>query len=115
MSTIENKNYDETRIAEEIVSVLPEGVVRALSTDRRSIRFAVRAEGLKLRTIVLNRASLRRLIDDPLRAVKMEYLQRDLLASVNRAEFRYPRANRIAQHLAAKLRLPLSIKVACGV
>jgi hypothetical protein len=83
---------DETRVAEQIVGVLPSGVARALSAERQTIRYAVRGDGMKLRTIVLNRESLRRLIDDPLRDVKIEYLQRDLLAAAaQRSEFQYPR------------------------
>ncbi len=86
-----NKHYDETRMAEEIVSILPSGVAREFSAERDAIRYAVRAEGMRLRTIVLRRASLRRLIDDPARDVKLEYLRRDLLdASAHRTEFRYP-------------------------
>lgn len=86
------RKYDETRMAEEIVSVLPAGVARALSDDREVIRFAVRGEGMKLRSIVLNRASLRKLMNDPARDVKIEYLQRDLVgAAGQRSEFRYPR------------------------
>ena len=86
------KSTDETRIAEEIVSVLPEGVARALTSDRETIRYAVRAEGLKLRTIVFIRESLRRLLHDPARAIKVEYLQRDLVQNAGRrGEFRYPR------------------------
>ncbi|HKR65972.1 MAG TPA: hypothetical protein VJZ00_19730 [Thermoanaerobaculia bacterium] len=85
---------DETRIAEEIVSALPHGVARALSTDRETIRYAVRAEGLKLRTIVFVRESLRRLIDDPIGAIKVEYLRRDLLRNAQRRnEFRYPHSH----------------------
>lgn len=83
---------DETRMAEEIVSILPAGVARQFSAEREVLKYAVRAEGLRLRTIVLNRASLRRLIDDPARAVKVEYLQRELMeAAAKRSEFRYPR------------------------
>jgi hypothetical protein len=86
------KSNDETRIAEEIVSVLPAGVARALTSDRETIRYSVRAKGLKLRTIVFLRESLRRLITDPARAIKVEYLQRDLARSAERrGEFRYPR------------------------
>lgn len=85
-------NTDETRIAEEIVSVFPAGVAREFSSERGTIRYAVRAEGMKLRTIVLNRASLRKLADDPAREVKVEYLQRELVAAAGqRSEFRYPR------------------------
>jgi len=89
---MKNRKFDENQIAEEIVSVLPAGVAREFSFDRRAIRFAVRDANLKLRTIVLSRESLRRLIDDPAGAIKIEYLQRDLLAAAEqRSEFRYPR------------------------
>jgi hypothetical protein len=99
MSTM--KMMDETKVAEAIVSVLPEGVVRVCSDDRESIRYAVRAANLALQTIVLSRASLRRLADDPQRAVKIEYLQRDLLRSASRrAEFQYPRPNRVLAKVA---------------
>ena len=89
---IMNESHDEIRIAEEIVSVLPAGVARALSADRETIRYAVRGLNLKLRTIVLRRASLRRLLEDPARWVKVDYLRRDLLRSAGRRrEFSYPR------------------------
>jgi hypothetical protein len=102
-SKTNSKNYDETRLAEEIVSVLPTGVARALSTDRQAIRYAVRAKGLKLRTIVFIRESLRRLIDDPLRAIKVEYLQRDLMQNAGRrGDFQYPRPHLHPARFAAK-------------
>jgi hypothetical protein len=83
---------DEIRIAEAIVSVLPAGVARTCSSDRMAICYTVRADGLKLRSIVLKRHSLRRLADDPAIAVKIEYLQRDLIKTATvRTEFRYPR------------------------
>ena len=83
---------DESRIAEEIVSVLPAGIARACSPEKHTIRYSVRAEGMKLKTIVFSRESLRRLLEDPHRDVKVEYLQRDLLAAAaQRGEFRYPR------------------------
>lgn len=83
---------DESRIAEEIVSVLPADIVRACSPDKHTIRYSVRADGMKLKTIVFSRESLRRLLDDPAREVKVEYLQRDLLhGSARRSEFHYPR------------------------
>jgi hypothetical protein len=83
---------DESRIAEQIVSVLPADIVRACSPEKHTIRYSVRTEGMKLKTIVFDRASLRRLLDDPARAVKVEYLQRDLLESASRRnDFRYPR------------------------
>jgi hypothetical protein len=86
------KKLDESRIAEQIVSVLPAGVTRACSSDRDTLRFAVRAADMKLRTITLNRRSLRRLAEDPARDIKIEYLQRELLQTASlRTEFAYPR------------------------
>ena len=89
---------DETKVAEQIVSVLPAGsVVRACADDRGAIRFAVRTASAKLRAIVLSKASLRKLILDPLREVKIEYLQRDILRSLKRrAEYRYPHADSLS-------------------
>ena len=60
MSTSSTK-FDEARLAEEIVGVLPaESVVRICSEDRDSVRFAIRAESLKIRSVILSRASLSR-------------------------------------------------------
>ena len=91
----------ELRVAEEIVSVLPAGsFMRCCSDERSAIRYAVRSNGLKLRSVVLSRASLRRLIDDPAREVKIEYLQRDLLRGANRrSEFSYPRSSCLSRVL----------------
>ena len=105
-----NRKLDENRIAEEIVSVLPAGVLRACSAERDVIRYAVRSDRFKLRTISFSRASLRRLLEDPARSVKIEYLQRDLLSSAGRrADFRYPRLVRFS---APSLRRPLAMSVA---
>ena len=103
---------DESRIAEEIVSVLPADVVRACSPEKHTIRYSVRAEGMKLKTIVFNRASLRRLAGDPACAVKVEYLQRDLLESAGRrSEFRYPRlhVHAIMPRRWAPLGMPVAV------
>ena len=90
------KTNDETRVAEKIVSVLPAGVARLCSDDRESIRYAVRGLGLKLRSVVFSRTALRKLLSDPVGAVKIEYLQRDLLRSApRRAEYEYPRKSRL--------------------
>ena len=100
---------DESRIADEIVSVLPAGVARACSPDRNSVRFSVRAVGMRLQTIIFKRSSLRRLAADPQRDIKIEYLQRDLLASAERrAEFRYPRLVGVARLLPARFGLPIA-------
>ena len=71
--------------------------MRLCSEERDAIRYAVRAPELPIRSIVLGRASLRRLINDPTGTVKIEYLQRELRdAAEHRAEFRYPRRVRRA-------------------
>lgn len=83
---------DEIGIAEAIVSVLPAGVARELSPERDTLRYSVRGDGMKLRTIRLRRSSLRALASDPARDVKIDYLRRELAhAATQRAEYRYPR------------------------
>ena len=90
------KSMDETRLAEEIVSVLDEGAVRVCCDDRESIRYAVRAPGLKLRSVILSRPALRRLLFDRNGLIKIEYLQRDLLrCATTRTDFTYPRHSAI--------------------
>jgi hypothetical protein len=88
---------DETKLAQEILTVLPQGsVARYCSDDHDSIQFAVQAADLKLRSVVFRRASLRRLLTDAARGVKIEYLQRDILRNaVRRAEYRYPRLSHL--------------------
>ena len=86
------KKMDETKLADEIVGVLDPAVVRVCSEVRDAIRYAVRGKSLKLRSILLRRDALRKLLTDPARSVKIEYLKRDLLrATMQRIEFRYPR------------------------
>jgi len=86
------KGMDETKLAEEIVSVLEPSALRACSPERDVIRYAVRSGALKLRTIVFSRAALRRLLSDAAALVKIDYLKRDLLRTADqRAEYRYPR------------------------
>jgi len=86
------KNMDETKLAEEIVSVLEPSALRACSPERDVIRYAVRSGAIKLRTIIFDRAALRRLLHDAAGLVKIDYLKRDLLrTATQRAEYRYPR------------------------
>ena len=106
----QSRMNDENRIAEEIMSVLPAGVARACSPEKHNIRYTVGGDELKLRTIVFSRASLRRLLDDPARDVKVEYLKRDLLASAGRLrEFRYPRLH---VHMAFPRRFAVELPLA---
>lgn len=90
MTTI--KSMDETKLAEEIVSVLEPSALRACSPERDVIRYAVRSGAMKLRTIIFSRQALRRLLSDAAALVKVDYLQRDLLrVAEQRSEYRYPR------------------------
>src|SRR3954468_17581913 len=90
------KTMDETKLAEEIVSVMDARVMRVCSDDRENVRFAVRGP-MKLRAIVLGRAALRRLLHDRDGAVKIEYLQRDLLRSAEqRGEYVFPRRSALS-------------------
>ena len=82
----------ETAIAEEIVSVLRFPALRLRSIADVSISYTVRDTSLKLRSVVLDRSSLRRLLLDSNRVVKIEYLRRDLLRSAKLFRiYRYPR------------------------
>jgi len=103
----QSKPAEETRIAQQIVSVLPEGSTARLCSDEgEAVRFVVNGDGLKLRSIVLDRESLRRLNIDPARDIKIEYLQRDLAMSAGRrAEFRYPRHSRFVRRTSKASRL----------
>jgi len=97
MSTA-SKSTDETKLAEEIVGILDADAVRVCSDDRDSIRFAVRSTGMKLRSIVLRRWALRRLLHDPAGPVKVEYLQRELRRSAGqRIEYTYPRKSTVVR------------------
>jgi hypothetical protein len=90
------KTMDDTTLAEEIVSVLDARVVRVCSDDRENLRYAIRGP-MRLRSIVLGRAALRRLLHDRDGAIKIEYLQRDLLRSAGqRGEYVYPRRSAIS-------------------
>ena len=85
-------NLDETKLAELIMSGVGADTVRVCSDDRDSLRFAVASPQLKLRSVVLGRAALRRLLRDPALLVKIEYLQRELQqAAGQRTEYAYPR------------------------
>lgn len=82
----------DTAVAEEIVSVLRFPALRFRSIADAAISYRVRDTSLKLRWVVLDRDSLRRLLLDRDRAVKIEYLKRDLLRSARLFRvYRYPR------------------------
>ncbi|HEY3053485.1 MAG TPA: hypothetical protein VGK04_08870 [Thermoanaerobaculia bacterium] len=78
-------------VAEEIVGVLGAGPLRVECAERGAICYTVRSRSLELRSIVLNRAALGRLMTAANGAVKIEYLKRDLLrVAIDQIEYRYP-------------------------
>ena len=89
-----NRGDASERLAESIVGVLSTMALRVeCGSDRRDICYAVRSPSLKLRSIVLNRAALGRLLAATDGVVKIEYMKRDLLrTAVDHAEYRYPRS-----------------------
>ncbi len=109
MTTI--KSMDETKLAEEIVSVLEPSALRACSPERDVIRYAVRSGAMKLRTIIFSRQALRRLLSDAAALVKVDYLKRDLLrVAEQRSEYRYPRPA-----VARVKRAPVEVLASCKV
>ena len=87
-----NTDPNETAIAEEIVSVLRFPALRFRFLADTAISYTVRDPSMKLRSVILDRGSLRRLLVDRDRAVKIEYLRRDLLRSAGLFRiYRYPR------------------------
>jgi len=86
------------RLAATIVAVL-KSAAQPVECDKGSDAFCytVRSRSLKLRSIVLSRAALQRLLTATNGVVKIEYLKRDLLrAAMHRVEYRYPRRRRKA-------------------
>jgi hypothetical protein len=74
------------------VSVLRSVVLRFRALADAAISYTVCDPSLKLRSIVLDRGSLRRLLLDRDRMVKVEYLKRDLLrCAALLTVYRYPR------------------------
>lgn len=79
------------RLADAIVSVLTAVPQRVECENRGDICYAVRSRSLKLRSIVLNRAALRRLLNATNGVVRIEYLKRDLLRmAIHQTTYRYP-------------------------
>lgn len=97
---------DDEQLAESIVGVLSATALRVeCRTDTGDICYAVRSPSLKLRSIVLNRAALSRLLTATDALVKIEYMKRDLLrTAVDEVEYRYPRSAGATLSLRSLLR-----------
>jgi hypothetical protein len=78
-------------MAKELIAPLVQDAgADCIADEDGTIRCALRGPG-KLCAVVFSKECLRRLNQDPDRAVKIEYLQRDIArASRYRSEYRYP-------------------------
>ena len=87
------KKTAEATLAEELVRSLPDmPAAELVGDDSQTVRFRVRQAGWKLATIVFSKRALRKLLNDPIREVKVEYLRRDILRSaLRRVSYSYPR------------------------
>ena len=93
----------EQEIAREVLSALPTGAARLVCDDDESLRYSVNAPGLKLKSVVFRKESLRALQSDPAREVKLEYLARDIVRSARRrADYSYPHATRFSLRLKSR-------------
>lgn len=97
---------EERQLAFEIVRPLQGGEAARVSIDDRDLIVLElpAAPQEKLRTVTFSRTALKELAGDPDRAVKIEYLQRDLRQfSKVREEYRYPRQLPRLRRLVRKL------------
>ena len=84
-----NEDSQDISVAEEILTVVPSAEV--IGEDKKTIRFRLRGP-LGSKIVVFCRKSLRRLASDIHRRAKIEYLQRDIKRSLQRASvYSYPR------------------------
>jgi hypothetical protein len=84
----------EFDIAGEILDpIVRQSGVDVIVSGRDEIRFRIHKRfGWRLASVVLGRGALRKLLGDPQREVKVDFLRRELLrALTSRREFRYPR------------------------
>jgi hypothetical protein len=83
----------ETTLEMEVAEKLLEPIGQQTWTeDEKTIRFRIRNPGWKLSSIIFSKRALRRLLSDPDREIKLEYLRRDIARQAKcRREYRYPR------------------------
>jgi hypothetical protein len=80
----------EMKVAEKVLEPLEH---EHWSEDDKFIRIRIRkGPGSRLASVIFSKLALRRLISDPDRDVKVEYLRRDIARQARwRREYRYPR------------------------
>lgn len=78
----------EMEVAEAVLEPLPQ---QTWTEDAETIRFRIRKPGWKLSSVIFSKRALRKLLSDPNREVKLEYLRRDIARLArSRREYRYP-------------------------
>ncbi|MGH9456281.1 MAG: hypothetical protein ACRD2J_01410 [Thermoanaerobaculia bacterium] len=82
----------EMEMVEQVVDGIGDLTPESVSEDGETIRVRLqRSRGRKLASLVFSRAGLRKLESDPQRAIKLEYLRKDIArAAASRREYRYP-------------------------
>ena len=91
---------EEMTLAREVVRfLLGRRIDESQVADEETISFSVdRRPGWRLASIIFSRSALRKLVADPEKAVKLEYIRRDLVRTASsREEYRYPRSLRRRQ------------------
>ena len=102
MNTLPN---EELTVAREVVQfLLGRGTEQTPRVGRDTVTFRVPPrEGWRLHSVVFSRDALRKLLSDPARPVKIEYLRRDIArVATQREEYRYPHVLPRASRLAVK-------------
>lgn len=86
----------ERRMIRRVIEALAPARVEIANETADRIELEVDGAGWMLARISLGREALERLVDDPLREVKLSYLVRDILRSAPKcARWAYPRAKRL--------------------
>lgn len=82
----------ETTLEMELAETLLQPLLdQSWTEDAETIRFRIRKPGWKLSSIIFSKRALRKLVSDPHREVKLEYLRRDIARQAgSRREYRYP-------------------------
>lgn len=80
----------EKKVAEKVLEPLEQE--QSWSEDEKTFRIRLKkAPGWKLVSIVFSKRALRKLLSDPHRDIKLEYLRRDITRQARwRREYRYP-------------------------
>ena len=82
---------EEMMMAEQIIAMLAPRSVQLLCDDGNLIAFVIQKDGWKLERVIFSRSALQKLLSDPQRRIKGEYLAHDIKRSAaRRKSYVYP-------------------------